>query len=213
MPGGEASARAATRPPRRLSRPARREQLVATAMPIAAAKGLAELSLDEIAAEAGVTRNLLYHYFPRGRQDVALAVLERAGHELADDWVVDEAIALQERLAVNVQRMIDHALEPTDAWRIYRLARATTDAEMAAIMQRFLDMVVSAISLNQFGTPSPQPLQRTALLGYVGFFETVLDEARTQDIPLDRLLRLLSDALVAVVAAGNAASDQPLTPR
>lgn len=182
-------------------------------MPIAAAQGLAEFSLDEIAAHAGVTRNLLYHYFPRGRQDVALAVLERAGHELADGWVVDEALPLPERLAVNVQRMIDHAMGPTDAWRIYRLARATTDAEMTEIMRRFVDIVVSAISLNQFGTPSPQRLQRTALLGYVGFFEAVLDEARTRDIPLDHLLRLLSDALVAVVAAANGASDQPLAPR
>jgi AcrR family transcriptional regulator len=195
----------AARPPRRLSRMARREQLVAAAMPIVAARGLAELSLDEIAAEAGVTRNLLYHYFPRGRQDVALAVLERAGHELADDWVVDEAIPLPERLARNVQRMIDHALEPTDAWRIYRLARTTTDPEMAAIVQRFLGIVVSAVALNQLGTASPPPLQRIALLGYVGFFETVLDEARTRDVPMDRLLGMLSDALVAVVAAGTSA--------
>src|SRR5690242_10188575 len=132
MPGGEPSAPAAIRLPRRLSRPERREQLVAAAMPIAAVQGLTDFSLDDIAADAGVTRNLLYHYFPRGRQDVALAVLERAGHELADGWVVDDALPLQERLAVNVQRMIDHALRPTDAWRIYRLARATTDAEMAA---------------------------------------------------------------------------------
>jgi AcrR family transcriptional regulator len=207
MPGGEPSAPAAIRLPRRLSRPERREQLVAAAMPIAAVQGLTDFSLDDIAAHAGVTRNLLYHYFPRGRQDVALAVLERAGRELAGGWVVDEALPLQERLAVNVQRMIDHALGPTDAWRIYRLARATTDDEMAAITRRFLDIVVSAIALNQFGTATPQRLQRTVLFGYVGFFEAVLDEARTQHIPRDRLLRMLSEALVAVVAAANGASD------
>lgn len=176
---------------------------MAAAVPVVAAHGLAEFSLDEIATRAGVTRNLLYHYFPRGRQDVALAVLDRAGHELADGWVVDAAIPLPERLAVNVRRMIDHALEPTDTWRIYRLARATTDPEMTEIVERFLGVVVSAVAVNQLGTPSPSPIQRIALLGYVGFFETVLDEARTQRTPMDRLLGLLSDALVAVVAAAE----------
>ena len=55
-------------------------------MPIVAEQGFARFSLDEVAAAADVTRNLLYHYFPRGRPDLALAVGERAGRELTDGW-------------------------------------------------------------------------------------------------------------------------------
>src|SRR6188474_1118466 len=116
-----------SRSPRRLSREARHEQLVAAAMPVVAEQGFAELSLDDVAARADVTRNLLYHYFPRGRADVALAVAEAAGHQLTDEWITDEAIPLAERLIANNGRMIEHAMEPSVAWTLYRHARSSGD--------------------------------------------------------------------------------------
>jgi len=45
---------------------------------VVADQGFTEFSLEEVAAHADVTRNLLYHYFPRGRPDVAVAVVELA---------------------------------------------------------------------------------------------------------------------------------------
>src|SRR5579884_2980107 len=157
---------------RRLTREARRHQLVSAAMPIVADGGLAEFALDDVAAAAGVTRNLLYHYFPRGRADVAVAVVERAGREITGGWVTDEDLSLEQRLAANFARVIDHALRPTMAWRIHRLARASGDPEVAAIHERFGEVVVASISLNHLGTPEPPPLVRVALRGYLAFFET-----------------------------------------
>ena len=97
-----------------MSRDARREQLVAIALPIAAERGFADLSLEDVAARADVTRNLLYHYFPRGRQDLAAATVCEAGRELSADWVIDDALSLTERQAANFARVVDHALTPTD---------------------------------------------------------------------------------------------------
>ena len=57
---------AVSRGPRRLSKVARRKQLISAAMPVVAAQGFADFSLDEVAARADVSRNLLYHYFPDG---------------------------------------------------------------------------------------------------------------------------------------------------
>src|SRR5216683_6807591 len=101
-----AASKPAARSARRLTRDARFDQLVAAAMPIIAAHGYAEFSLEELAARAEVTRNLLYHYFPRGRRDVALAVAEEAGRRLTADWVVDEQVPLAERVAANFSRVI-----------------------------------------------------------------------------------------------------------
>src|SRR5437588_6695887 len=117
----------ATRSPRRLSRDVRREQLIDVAMPLVAEQGLSAFSLDELARRADVTRNLLYHYFPRGRLDILVAVAERAGHELTDDWVTDESIPLEERMAGNFQRFLQHSEGPSDAWRIHRLGRAANE--------------------------------------------------------------------------------------
>jgi AcrR family transcriptional regulator len=194
------------RPPRRLSREARREQLVEAALPIIAAQGFTDFSLDEVAAKADVTRNLLYHYFPRGRADLVLAVAERAGHELTDGWIVDETIPLETRLATNIGRAVEHAREPTDAWRIYRLAQTSPGEELAETVDRFVDAVVASIALNQIGTPDPPPVVRLALRGFVAFFATVLDEARATSTPLEELLGMLNSTLVAVVESARATS-------
>ena len=179
-------------------------------MPIVARQGFAEFSLDEVAERAGVTRNLLYHYFPDGRRDLVRAVAEQAGHELTDDWVTDESIPLPERLAINNSRMIDHAMKPSDAWVIYQLTRGTTDPELRAAVDRFVEVVVAAVSLNNLGTADPPPLARVALKGYLGFFGTVLDEARATGTPPELLIDLLGETLTAAIEVARRASPDPV---
>jgi len=192
------------RSPRRLSREARHQQLVAAAMPVVAEQGFAEFSLDDVAARADVTRNLLYHYFPRGRSDVALAVAEAAGHQLTDEWITDESIPLAERMIANNGRMIEHAMEPSVPWTIYRHARSATDAELRETMDRFTEVVIAAVSLNNLGVEQPPPLARAALKGYLAFFGAVLDEARATSTPPERILPILNQTLAAAL---NAAAD------
>ncbi len=200
---GAALNRTAGRAPRRLTRAARHEQLVAAATPIVAAHGFSDFSLDEVAANADVSRNLLYHYFPRGRPDVVLAVVEEAGHQLTDDWVTDEAIPLPERLAANNRRMIDHAMRPTDAWTIYQRAQGSNDPELRETVDRFVEVVVTAMSINHLGTDDPPPLARLALKGYLAFFGAVLDEARTAKTPTDDMLKVLGETLFAALRAAE----------
>ena len=197
---------ATARAPRRLPRDARREQLVAAAMPLVAEQGFAEFSLEDVATRADVTRNLLYHYFPRGRPDIVLAVVEQAGRRLTDDGVLDGALPLPERLAANFSRIATPAMGPSDAWRIHRRARAAGQPDLEEPIARYLEIVISSISLNHLGTPEPSPLMHLALTGFVSFTETVLDETRARDAPLTDVLRFLADALVATVQAAKSAS-------
>jgi AcrR family transcriptional regulator len=194
------------RPPRRLSKAARLDQLVAAAMPVVAEQGLAEFSLEEVAGRAGVTRNLLYHYFPRGRPDVVVAVVHRAGAELSADWIVDESLPLSERLAANFRRMGDHAFGPSDAWRIHRRVRAADDPELSGIASAYIEKVISSVSVNHLGTPDPPPLVHLALNGFVAFAETAADEARNAGIARETVNQLLSETLVATIAAARRAS-------
>jgi len=198
----------AARGPRRLTRDARRAQLIAAATPVVARQGFADFSLDEVAANADVTRNLLYHYFPEGRSDLVRAVAEQAGHTLTDDWVTDESIPLPERLVINNARMVAHAMEPSDAWVIYQLARGSADPELRAAIDRYVDVVVAAVSMNQLGTEDPPTLARVALKGYLGFFGTVLDEARETGTPPEILVDMLGETLTAAL---QAARRQPQT--
>jgi AcrR family transcriptional regulator len=63
-------------PPRRLPRLQRREQILAAATEAFARNGFAATSLDDVAAEAGVTRVILYRHFD-SKTDLYQAVLDR----------------------------------------------------------------------------------------------------------------------------------------
>jgi AcrR family transcriptional regulator len=198
---GTAGATTVARSPRRLPRGARREQLIDVAAPLVAEQGIAGFSLDELARRADVTRNLLYHYFPRGRPDILIAVGERAGHELTDGWVTDESIPLQERMTANFQRFFAHAEEPSVAWLIHRLGRASNEPELHAIIDRFEDVVIGAVSLNNLGTDDPPPIARLGIKGFIAFSETVLDAARANGMPREQVIGLVAQTLAATMQA------------
>ncbi|HEY2161724.1 MAG TPA: TetR/AcrR family transcriptional regulator [Solirubrobacteraceae bacterium] len=184
-----------------MSRDARLEQLVDVAMPLVAEYGIAGFSLDEVADRAGVTRNLLYHYFPRGREDVMVAVAERAGHELTDGWVTDESIPLDQRIAANFARFLEHSKEPSLAWRVYRLERASSDAELHAIIDRFHEVVIQGVSQNNFGTPDPPLLARMTIKACMVFGETLLDEARESEVPREEVLQVFAQTFRSTMDA------------
>jgi len=190
--------------PRRMPPEQRRAQLVEAAMASAAARGYAGLSLDDVGERAGVTRNLLYHYFPRGRLDLYLAALERAGDELTRDFLVAPEQSLPERLAANTERAIEHAARASDAWLVWRHARSAAEPEILAVRDRYRDELVTGMSLNFLGTGDPPPLARVALRAYLDFHETALDEWRDSGLDRAVLLALLERTLTATVEAMTA---------
>ena len=73
-----------TRKGGRLDATQRREQLLDVANDLFAERGYEEVSVEDIARSAGVTRGLVHHYFG-GRKDVYIALLERLGTLLEDE--------------------------------------------------------------------------------------------------------------------------------
>jgi AcrR family transcriptional regulator len=174
-------------------------------MPLIAEQGTVAFSLDALARRADVTRNLLYHYFPRGRPDIVLAVGELAGHELTDGWLTDESTPLPERMALNFARFFKHAEGPSDAWVIRRLGRASSEPELHAIMDRFEEVIIEGASLNNLGTPDPPPLARVAIKGFIAFSAMVLDEARDSGVPNEQVLQLVAQTAAVTMQAVKAA--------
>ncbi|HEY8502777.1 MAG TPA: helix-turn-helix domain-containing protein, partial [Solirubrobacterales bacterium] len=66
----------------RMSTDARREQLLAAGTDLLGRRPYDEVSIGEIAAAAGVSKGLLYHYFPT-KKDFVLAALRRGEDELS----------------------------------------------------------------------------------------------------------------------------------
>lgn len=68
----------------RLAPSERRALLVAAAEEIFATRGYTQAGLAEVAAQAGVSKTLLYHYFPEGRPELYREVMERLVGEVVE---------------------------------------------------------------------------------------------------------------------------------
>ncbi|WP_399924559.1 TetR/AcrR family transcriptional regulator [Streptomyces kanamyceticus] len=71
---------------RRMGVEERRQQLIGVALDLFSHRSPDDVSIDEIAAAAGISRPLVYHYFP-GKLSLYEAALRRAAEELAERFV------------------------------------------------------------------------------------------------------------------------------
>lgn len=186
---------------RRMTSEQRSSQLIEAALDIVAADGYAALTLDSVAERAGVTRNLIYHYFPRGRIDLVLAVADRAGRELTEGWLTDPEVPIEQRLAENFARFFEHAFEPSRIWLVHRYGRLLDDPEVGALRDRYREVVIGSVALNHFGTSDPGPAAAAALRAYLDFGERALDEWRERGLDREVVYRLLAETLLTVVAS------------
>ena len=184
----------------------RREQLIDSALEIAARQGYENLAFEAVANRAGVTRNLVYHYFPGGRQELLEAAVHKAGEQLSSGWITDPSVPLGERLVANLDRLMDHAAEPTDAWQLYRQGRGTIDPALLAIARQYRERVIGNIALNQLGTTQPPPIVQIALDGFLAYVETVIESAIEQNMPRQQIIDLVSGTLMSAMNAAAGAS-------
>jgi AcrR family transcriptional regulator len=197
---------AVTSPARRMPPAERREQLIDAAVGIAAQDGYENVAFEAVANRASVTRNLVYHYFPGGRQQLIEAAAHRAGEQLSSGWVTDPDVPLAQRLEANLNRMIDHAFEPTDAWQLYRQGRGAIDPGLQKIALLYRERVISNIALNQIGTTQPPPIVRVALDGFLAYVETVIESSIAKEVPRDQVIELVRGTLMSAMNAAAGAS-------
>ena len=181
----------ATSTPRRLDADSRREQLVQVALAVTAERGYAGLTLEVVAELAGVTRAALYRYFPRGKHDLFLSAVERAGELLTADLVTDESLSLEERRARNFSMFIEHALEPQRRLAGEHAGGLRPAGDRRTRHRRHRRRVVETMAMNHFGTKSPGPYAEVGLHAYLAFAEAAFDGARERGLDRDGLFELL----------------------
>ncbi|MFF1838121.1 TetR/AcrR family transcriptional regulator [Streptomyces sp. NPDC058231] len=91
---------------RRMGVDERRQQLIGVALDLFSRRSPDEVSIDEIAAAAGISRPLVYHYFP-GKQSLYEAALRRAADELAARFLEPHEGPLGARLLRVMGRFFD----------------------------------------------------------------------------------------------------------
>ena len=122
----------------------RREQILDAANALFAERAYDEVSIEDIASAAGVTRGLVHHYFG-GRKDVYIALLERLGTQREERLRPPVGRGARARVADTVSRWLDW----TDANRTIWLATMAHGEDIADpdVRQVVADLVRRAVAL------------------------------------------------------------------
>ncbi|MEU6686502.1 TetR/AcrR family transcriptional regulator [Streptomyces sp. NPDC046832] len=91
---------------RRMGVEERRQQLIGVALELFSRRSPDDVSIDEIASAAGISRPLVYHYFP-GKLSLYEAALQRASDDLAARFVEPHEGPLGTRLLRVMRRYFD----------------------------------------------------------------------------------------------------------
>ena len=134
----------ASRSYQRLDPATRREQILDAANELFAERGYEEVTIDDIAQGAGVTRGLVHHYFG-GRKDVFIGLLERVGAQREERLRAPVGRSARARVADTVSRWLDW----TEANRTIYLATMAPGEDIADDDVRHVvaDLVRRAVAL------------------------------------------------------------------
>jgi AcrR family transcriptional regulator len=192
----------------RLSTDARREQLVALGVEIFSERPFDDVSIDDIAAGAGISKGLLYHYFP-SKRDFYVAVVRHSADEMQAITETDPDLERLERLADGLDRYLEYVATHARGFATVLRAGIGSDPEVAAIVEGVRAAMARRILADVAESDPPPAAVRIAIRGWVGFAEAAsLEWLERGELSREELRELLVRALTgAVAAAGEARAE------
>jgi AcrR family transcriptional regulator len=193
----------ASAPRERLEVDERREQLVRLGIDLFSTRTYDEVSIDELARAAGISKGLLYHYFPTKR-DFYVATVREGARQLLERTVTPDDMPPLERLRAGLDAYLDYVEEHGPAYAALLRGGIGSDPEVARIVDETRAQVCDRMVQ---GAPvvAPGPLVRVALRAWVGFVETAaLDWLDKRLVARDAVRDLAIAVLMSAVEAAAA---------
>jgi AcrR family transcriptional regulator len=198
----------------RLSTDARREQLVALGIDIFSERPFDEVSIDDIAAAAGISKGLLYHYFP-SKRDFYVAVIRSAADEMQALTEPDPALEPRDRLAAALERYLEYVETHARGYATVLRAGIGSDPAVADIVEEVRGAMVTRLLADLPVGPEgeePPVALRVAVRGWVGFVEAAsLDWLEHRGLARTDLREMLIAALGGAVSAAAGADPRVLS--
>ena len=189
-----------SRPRSRLSVDERRTQLLDLGRRLFNARPYDAISIDEIAAAAGISKGLLYHYFPSKRHFYVEVVRVGAEHVQRLTAVRPE-LAPAAQLRASIDSFLTYVEKNAAAYGHLLRSGVGTDPEASAIVEGTRRAMVDQV-LRSIGLADGRPLVRLVIRGWVGFSEGVtLEWADRRDVPRRDVLKLLATAFETTLTA------------
>jgi AcrR family transcriptional regulator len=161
--------------------------------------------MSELAREAGISKGLLYHYFP-SKRDFFTATLAAAAGEVAAVTAPDPDLPPTEQLAGSLAAYLAWIEENADGYR--RLLESAGSADVRSLIEGVREQTVERIVASVSDGP-PRPALRVAIRAWLwGMDGAILDWLDRGGVSRDQLRDLLLGTFAgALAAAGQVDSD------
>jgi AcrR family transcriptional regulator len=180
----------------------RRRQLLERGAELFATHSYAELSMAKIAREAGISKALLYHYFP-SKQDFFVATLQQGAEEIAKRTEPDPDLPPFEALAGSLDAFLGWIEENETAYR-KMMESVGSVPEVKSLIDGIRD-ATSARILEGIGAGEPPPPKlRSATRAWLWFMDgAILDWLEHRDMSRGEVRDLLLGSLVGSLSAAG----------
>jgi AcrR family transcriptional regulator len=190
----------ATRPAySRLQTDERRRQLLEAGAKVFTERSYDDASMAEVARAAGISKGLLYHYFP-SKRDLFVATLEAAAEELRDITEPDQTKPIPEQLDAILDAYLGWIEEHADSYaKLLESATGSDDVRsyMAQMRAGTVDRILG--TLVKEGDPAAL---RTAVHGFLWFIDgACLDWLASKDLTREQLRKMLVTTFAGAVGA------------
>jgi AcrR family transcriptional regulator len=189
---------------RRLQVDDRRRQLLDAGAELFAEHAFEEISMRQIAKAAGVSKPLLYHYFPSKIDLFKAAVAEKA-EELERLITPSREGSPLERLAESLDAYLAWIEENAQTWaKLMQSAAMLPEARelLEGFRQQTMDLVLAELTKRR----KARPALRAAIKGWLGYMDAaILDWTQNQDLPREQLRELLLAAFGGTLMAAHQA--------
>ncbi|MQY32951.1 HTH-type transcriptional regulator BetI [Streptomyces sp. RB17] len=192
---------------RRMGVEERRQQLIGVALDLFSRRSPDEVSIDEIASAAGISRPLVYHYFP-GKLSLYEAALKRASEDLAGRFTEPHEGPLGARLLRVMGRFFDFVDEHGPGFAALMrggpaVGSSATNALIDSVRQAAYEQILSHL-----GVSDAPPRLELVVRSWISLAESTaliwLDGRRIPRAELE--VQLVHD--LAALAAVSAAYDE-----
>ncbi|MFG2309239.1 TetR/AcrR family transcriptional regulator [Streptomyces sp. NPDC048566] len=191
---------------RRLSTEERREQLLAVGARLFSESPYDDVWIEQVAEIAGVSRGLLYHYFPTKR-DFFAAVVERESERMLRMTAAVPGVPVREQLTAGLDTFLGYVEEHAHGFRAFHRADAAGDRAVRAVYRRALAaqerQILAALAADpgRSGESQDPAELRIAVRGWLAFTTAVcLEWLRGADLTRAQVRDLCARALLGAVA-------------
>jgi AcrR family transcriptional regulator len=190
---------------RRLDVDERRRQLLERGAELFTSHRYDELSMSRIAAEVGISKSLLYHYFP-SKQAFFEATLGAWAEQLRERTEPDPDLPPVEQLTGSLDAFLSLIEENSGAYRNL-MGSATGVPEIRDLIDQVRRATAARILEGIYPDGAP-PKARTAVSGWLWFMDgACLNWIEHDDIDREELRNLLLGVLMGALLAAGAPPD------